>query len=390
MKHLLRTLLLCSLTYLVSCGVEDEPLRFPTLDAWQAVRPLAPGFELLTEDSREITEGSIELTFDVREGMTSLEISAVTSPDLWLQVTSIRGPSGERHVDSPDRMAEGYEFLEAVSADSFTLAGRGSGSFRYPNDATTSLEPGPWSITLSTFEVERDERAFTRTRVPAPVHARVSARSDTLVEGVIHLHIALGPETGLTADSAPQNESLMRALDAVEDIFMQQNIALGDVVFEDTPSLPENVVLERRTCDVTRVFPEVGRHVHVEPGYIPVAIIRNFSCLVIEDSREIDVGPLLYGYSPGIPGEYVSNGAALVVSITNMERRPDLWTQVLAHELGHFLGLLHIVGNGFEDNLDDTGESETNLMFPFASAEAAFITEQQGFVMRQSPYVQPL
>ena len=387
MKHFLRFLFVCSLT-VAACAVDYEPLQFPTFEEWQAARPNGPGFELLAEDSQERTDGSIELTFDVRDGMTSLEIAAATAPDLWIQITSIQSPSGERHVDSPDQMAEGYEFIEAATADNFTLAGRGRASFRYPNDATTSLEPGRCSITLSTFEVERDERMYTRARVAAPIHARVSARSDTRLEGVIRLHIHLGPQTGITADNAARNESLMRALGAVEDILMQQNIALDDVIFEDNPSLPEVVHLERRTCDTSRVIREVGRHVQVIPGYIPVAIIRNFACLVVEDSREVDVGPLLFGYSPGIPGDYVSSGEALLVSITNMERRPDLWTRVLAHELGHFLGLLHIVGNGFQDNLEDTDESETNLMFPYTRAGAAFITEQQGFVMRQSPYVQ--
>lgn len=65
----------------------------------------------------------------------------------------------------------------------------------------------------------------------------------------------------------------------------------------------------------------------------------------------------------------------------------DGYAHIVAHELGHFLGLYHVVeGDGVEDKLSDT--SHENLMHHNPSLTTSVgLTPQQGTIMRAHPWV---
>lgn len=394
--------ILALVVFALACGDDDPAL--PTFEEWSAARPVPAGFSLLAEDTRELTEaGSLTLSFDLPAGATSIEIAAVTLPDYVVQVTSILSPSGERQVALPDGMNNTAEavlsrgFPEASMADNVTLARWGDASFRYPNDATTQLEAGRWEITVSTYDVEiivgggTDYRT-SRTRTVAPLHAKAFARLETVVEGAIDLHILLGPSSGFESDTALDSTALMGALATIDQIFAQQNVRIREVIFEDVPGLPVSATLERDTCDPSQVLRDVGTHVAVTPGYVPIVMIRGFACLVpAGGGRRQNIGNAIGGFSPGIPGAYASQGESILIGTSLLEDFPDEWTLIMAHEVAHFLGLMHVTQPGFDldDNLDDTDNSGDNLMFPLVDQiTTEVLSDQQGIVLRQSPYVQ--
>lgn len=388
---------------LSACGPPaDGP---PPFEEWSAAHPQPDGFVLLGEDTREATgDGSLTLTFDLPEGATSIEVSAATRSDLYLQVTSIRTPTGEVHVPVEDatfgdpRSFVTEAFLEAHQAQNPTLARQGNAGFRFPNDAFTTLEPGRWSITVTSFDVElvRDPAlgvlSATRERVSETLHVKAFARMGALSEGVINLHVLLGPGTGFEAATAAENEVMMGALGVIDRVFAFQNVRVGDVFFEDVASFPTRAALVPETCDQSQVVRDIAGRASVRAGYIPIAMIGGFICQTRNAAGEIsNVGQGIGGFSPGVPGLFSTEGEALVVSTELLRALPDIWSVVLAHEVGHFLGLMHTVqpGLNLDDNLVDTDEDNNNIMFPAAyEIFAPFLTDMQGTVMRQSPYVQ--
>lgn len=387
--------------FVLACG-EDEA-SMPSFEEWSAARPVPDAFVVLAEDTSELTEaGSMTLSFELPASASSIEIAALTLPNYAVQVTSILSPSGERHVALPDGMYNTGEavlargFPEAAMSDNVTFARFGDASFRYPNDAMTQLEAGRWEVTVTTFDVDirvgaGGDYQTERARVPAPLHVKIFGRLETVMEGAIDLHILLGPSSGFEADTALDNAGLMGALGTIDQIYAQQNVRIRDVVFEDVPDLPVSAALQRDTCDPSEALRDIGRHVEVNPGYVPIVMIRGFSCLVpVGGGRTQNIGNAIGGFSPGIPGVYASRGESILIGTSLLEDFPAEWTLIMAHEVAHFLGLMHVTQPNFDldDNLDDTNESGNNLMFPLVDEITnEVLTDQQGVVMRQSPYV---
>jgi hypothetical protein len=117
-----------------------------------------------------------------------------------------------------------------------------------------------------------------------------------------------------------------------------------------------------------------------------------------------------YGYAGGIPGSLFEGGRSGVelawetCAGTDLEFSDDdieLMAETMAHEVGHFQGLLHPVESSYDafDSLGDTPECHnasacesalgTNLMFPYSicsqgqCVDATVITPEQGGVMHR-------
>lgn len=90
------------------------------------------------------------------------------------------------------------------------------------------------------------------------------------------------------------------------------------------------------------------------------------------------------GWSLGTPGPPLPDTCYSGVVATQAPGEPV--ARVLAHEIGHYLGLAHVVDSGqsgaaYPDQLDDTEPGRGNLM----SGEGVALTPHQAFVLTRSP-----
>jgi hypothetical protein len=100
------------------------------------------------------------------------------------------------------------------------------------------------------------------------------------------------------------------------------------------------------------------------------------------------------GYAPRIPGGGGDGAFADGVFVSaagcgpgaNLAT-PERAAKILAHELGHFLGLYHTVEcSGGEDLLPDTDSRNLMNYLPDA-VDSSGLSDRQVFVMRRRPYV---
>ena len=215
---------------------------------------------------------------------------------------------------------------------------------------------------------------------------------------VVDLRIHLVGIRGLDAENAPRHRDLSMVLDRFVEIYGQIGIGTRRVTYLDLPGDQAGrfavVDSEDEAFDLVTqtTLPEPGDPDHLLT--INIFFVRAFSMS----------GGSVLGISCGLPGAaglHGTRGSGLIFSASMFGRDNRLLGQVLAHELGHYLGLQHTTEQDgrttdpFEDTPSCPSISRnpercpdvTNLMFPLAGGNHAEITEGQSSVMHANPLV---
>lgn len=359
-----------------------------TSDAGTETSEGVPDFRLVGEgtlDARGRTEPfEVELTPGV-EGLT-LRITDPTGSPACVQLDSVESLAGEPWI-SPD----------CVSCPQRVSIGIGHGLYVLP-----SSDPPPPPASRLRLVAAARECSTSRSSPKAgeiPASLRIEALQKPAPEpersGVISLGLVFTAGSVLADDSVAEDviPEALRILNAmlapgaleVEVVRTRRIEASGDLeLTRDDPAALTDL------AEVLRLPERCA--VPSDDGWVPVVFA---GCIRVWDS----IQPAPHepdGYTPGIPGGFPPAGLAHGIYIRGQSCRagtatawpPSLLAKLIAHELGHYLGLNHTVeDDGSMDSLADTG-SDDNIMYPRpTTATARGFSPSQFRIMRRHPAV---
>jgi hypothetical protein len=311
------------------------------------------------------------------------QLDSVVDPAGGAWVTSAAGDLGPYCVGCPQRVSVGI----------------GYGLFILPSNDHAPGAPDALEIIAGA----RDCSTLLSAPTTAPTHLRIEGVFPTEVEptraGIISLGLAFladSPLADQTARAAVLPETLRQVNAMLAPGGLQVTVARSrsvgqregvlELVRGDDGPLDAlyGEVLEDEACP-----PAAAQD---GPGWVPVVFA---GCIRVVD-------PLLQttsepdGMTPGIPDGFPPLGRAHGIYLKGQSCRPGMapinWTpsllaKLLAHELGHYLGLYHSVeADGTVDQLADTDENNIMYNAPLTVSAPTF-SPSQFRVMRRHPVI---
>lgn len=195
----------------------------------------------------------------------------------------------------------------------------------------------------------------------------------------LDLNVYLVGPPGITKNNAPNNANLARVYELINELFAQTGVSISKIrYFELTPEQTTRYKVIRERADLKDLvaLSKVPGTTQDDALSLNVFLVESFA-----------LGNLL-GLSQGLPGTAGLHGTSnsgvifpaeyLGTMVDNVDGNL-LTAQIMAHELGHYLGLLHTSesnGLNFDPLLDtpqcrnitapESCEDVSNLMFPFS------------------------
>ncbi len=388
---------------LVACTPSEPPAPLPPAACWT---PLDPASLEQPWRASWLTVGEAVLDGQGLGGPVEVALGAdargvalrVASPDgkaACVQLQEVRDAAGGTWVTPPVSLEDYGPYCR--SCPERVSVGVGAGLYVLPS----GKPPPPLTSRLQVRMAARECSTFLPTRPgEQPARLRLEALAlpevEETREGVVLLEVALTSGSVFHGDDEPLPAELAAALDEVNALLRPGRLSVRAVrvrrVEGEDPldfQRGDHAALERlhgtlHACDEGGAAPD--------EGYVPLVLA---GCLRLTD-------PVLKktsepeGFVPRIPDGLAAPGRAHGVFIRGRacrEGSPSLsWPtgylgRLIAHELGHYLGLYHSVEeDGTADLLGDTGADNLMHHRPSSVASPAF-SPSQFRVMRRHPAV---
>ncbi len=370
---------------------EDVGGRFPSL--------LPAGFALQDLGEIEVVDGETpDLSYDADLDVRAFFIVAVSNDNRHFVVPiSVRAPDGQEVVQpegdgdsSKDAYFAGFSGPSGVSANRVTGRPRAVAGM-FPNTPRLAMQSGTWTFRVGLYELANDDDgAPANVPLNGPLRVGiVERRVDPPETGRIDIVMSVHASSGLDAASAATDPTIQAALGLVDEAFDGVGVRVGTVSYLDLDaSIAQPLDLEGPSClggDVASVFDQVTP----VNDAIHLVLINSFTCLRLGGA--IDVGANIAAISNGVPGIPFATRDGIIVATALKDDFPEDWSLVVAHEIGHFLGLLHTKEPiDVFDNIEDTNDASPDdylMFFNVSQGQSALITPDQGRVLRVHPLV---
>lgn len=243
------------------------------------------------------------------------------------------------------------------------------------------LPAGQWQLRFYGFDPvkEKPAAAAAKVRVDAVFGADAGQRS-------LRVNFCLTGALGITAALAKDHPRIQTAIAQLQEIYaaagIDVQVALVDVA-------APNLLVEHDAADaeVSELFRAGAK--------LPLAV-NIFLVEQLYRSQPSGTQPIagLAGGIPGPPLQVGTDGAGVAVSLALGPGEDDRLGTVIAHELGHFLGLYHTVeaaaagAEALQDQLADTDGDPKWLMHWSPGPGSAALSPEQMRILRASPWLQ--
>lgn len=308
-------------------------------------------------------EDDAAVAIDAPAEAASWMLVAEGATDSIVGFDTLSGPGWSDLYNSPDTYEELTEQAVWYYPD-VTIS-----SMLVPNTPDMDYVPGTHCAFVRSSDSDVDPEVTTLVKMGPDGDVR---------EGLLDLNFyfmnleGLGCDVGdLGASTAPTHDVMAWAMDGVVEIFGQVDVEIGALTYHDRTDYPDLDVVTAGDRDQLNALFALGTD---SEGYsVDVFFVRT-----ITDALGVAGG------IPGPPGRHGLPHAGVAVSMDSAcyFSLPN----VIAHEVGHLLGLFHTIEQtGTLDNIEDTGTGFGNVMSP--GGYGRDLTPGQGFVVRRNANV---
>ncbi|QRN99374.1 hypothetical protein JRI60_10295 [Archangium violaceum] len=386
-----------------ACTSSEPPPATPPASCWTALdeAALASPWRApwLTVGETPLDEqglgGQVDGELGTNARGVALRVSAPDGKAACVQLDEVRDAAGGNWVTPPASLEDYGPYCR--SCPERVSVGVGAGLYVLPSGEP----PPPETSRLQVRVAARECSTFLPTRPGEhPERLRIEALTlpevEETREGVVLLEVAITSGSVFHEDGAPLPEALVAALDEVNALLRPGRLSVRPVRVrrvdvKDPLDLQrgDHTALERfhgtlHACDEGGSAPD--------DGWVPLVLAgcMRLTDPVLKKTNEPE------GFVPRIPDGLAAPGRAHGVFIRGRgcrEGSPRIsWptgylARLIAHELGHYLGLYHSVEeDGTTDLLDDTGADNLMSYRPSTTGTPAF-SASQFRIMRRHPAV---
>jgi hypothetical protein len=318
------------------------------------------------------------LTFEVPPAVESFLVFADDKDDLRVALTRLEAPDGAVLVDyaSPDTaLMRAYDYL-------------GTGTAQVPgtDNSKAKVSAGSYKLSVRTYEKRFDVMNPVAGSID---HVAVIARRSRQKGGLLDLDLHFAPGTAITAATARASPYVSELLAELQSLYRSlAGVGIGEVRAFDLTAAEDTVA----TADAARAVRE--KHSQAGPRGLSVSVF-------IVKSMTFGFEAVAGGI-PGVPGLAKRPSSGIVAQAKSSGKTMG---RLLAHELGHYLGLFHTTESGAAvvDKIEDTPScppgtqigdcpDHANLMFPYYlnTADPLTLSAGQAAVLRGSPFLYEL
>jgi hypothetical protein len=336
---------------------------------------------------------------DIPEGVSTFTVYAYGHAGHHVVLSSLTAPDGSTWIspDAPadlgaDEAAVARGFPGPFFSPSRALASHREGATLVPSTPDLDLAPGRYAARLEVGVRAFVGAEFTVTPVADALRVLVLLHPDPPAAPTLDLALYFTGGTGLTAATATDDARFQAALAEVEARFAAAGVSIGETHARDIDPSLEIVVLEEDICEGGDLDRLMTLGDPALSGALPLFFVDRFQCLVFGG---VDLGAGIGGLAGGAPGMARTTGtlhAGVAVATGPFLDEPARLGRVVAHELGHYLGLFHVVEDQrfggprvldpIADTTDDPDEARDNLMHFLAEGEA--LTDGQITILQRA------
>jgi hypothetical protein len=358
---------------LAGCGAE-EPLQQPKKQAAASAAPVVVRSAEATSATSD-ARGTFRVFFTLPEGRTSLQIDLQNvTDDTPVSVVRLVEPSGAVVLSNDE--------LDLARMDSLSLWPTGTqAQLAWPVAPTSEpLPAGTWTLDFGLYTLG----GFGVQRTGVDVAVDIASKSDPdTARGVLAVHVVY-------VDGVDEDPDLAEGVEAALALWQE----------EVRRSHGLTVRLRTSASDGALAEPWQGNDVFTALS----GLAQSYELTMVVGASFDSLS--LLGQAGGVPGALVPSArSAIAVAARNAAGRDGvlegvevtILSETIAHEVGHYLGLRHVVEGSFAsfDPVADTPECsdedeclallKKNLMFPFGvSTGQTEVTDGQREVLQHA------